>query len=318
MSPKNNSNDDVFSTTRMSLGEHLDELRGCLIKSLYGIAVAFVICLFFGNKIFSFLAQPLLLALQTSNLDRQLYATSLPEYFIAWIKVAFYSSLFLSAPWVFHHIWNFIAAGLYPKEKRFVHSFVPFSAFLFILGGAFFVVVVAPIAFNFFIAFASNMKTPEVYDNPLNRLIMRMYEKNNAGSSDRSTDQTDAALETNPAEENITDKEEEEEAKPLIKLIPKVDQYVSLVIVLALAFSIAFQMPLVVFLLGKVGLVRVETFGKVRKFVLLGIVTFSAIMTPPDPVSQILLSIPMYLLYEVGILLLRIKPRKHSVPRDRE
>lgn len=306
MSQSNNkeNNNDVFSKTRMGLGDHLEELRSCIIKSLYGIAAAFAICLLFGNHIFSFLAQPLLLALDISGLDRQLYATSLPEFFIAWIKVAFYSSLFVSAPWVFKQLWGFIGSGLYPKEKKFVSTFVPFSAFLFILGGAFFIVVVAPIAFNFFIGITSNIKAPEISDNPMNRLLLKMYEKESPTLNKASDSSADVV------------EPEEKEERPLIKLIPKVDQYVTLVIVLALAFSIAFQMPLVVFFLGRIGLVRVETFRTVRKYVLLGIVAFSAIMTPPDPMSQILLSIPMYLLYEVGILLLRAWPPRTAVPRE--
>jgi sec-independent protein translocase protein TatC len=291
---------DIFSETRMNLGGHLDELRSCLIKSLYGLVAAFAICLLFGNQIFSFLAQPLLLALDIAEMDRQLYTTSLPEYFITWIKVSFYTAIFLSAPWVFRQLWSFIASGLYPKEKKFVNTFVPFSAILFILGGAFFVMVVAPIAFSFFISVTSNIKAPEVSDNFVNRLLLKMY--------DKESPTLNKNFETNDVAEN--------EEAPLIKLIPKVDQYVSLVIVLALAFSIAFQMPLVVFFLGKIGLVRVETLRQVRKYVLLGIVIFSAVMTPPDPISQILLSIPMYLLYEVGIILLRIWPPRGALPRQ--
>lgn len=305
-SNKKTTDNDVFSDTRMNLGDHLNELRSCLIKSLYGIAAAFAICLLFGNHIFSFLAQPLLIALEKWGLDRQLYATSLPEYFIAWIKVAFYTSLFLSAPWVFKQLWGFIGSGLYPKEKKFVSTFVPFSAFLFILGGAFFITIVGPLAFSFFIGITSNIKAPDISDSFMYRIL-------------KDTSDKDSPTLSESPDDNLTvEDEEEEKEQPLIKLIPKVDQYVTLVIVLALAFSIAFQMPLVVFFLGRIGLVRLETFRSVRKYVLLGIVAFSAVMTPPDPMSQILLSIPMYLLYEVGIVFLRIWPPRTAVPRSSE
>ena len=86
--------------------------------------------------------------------------------------------------------------------------------------------------------------------------------------------------------------------------------YISLTITLALAFGLAFQMPLAVFLLGRLGMVELATFCAVRKYVLFGIFIAAALLTPPDIISQIALGVPMYILYELGILLLRIWPRK--------
>jgi len=319
----------------MSLGEHLDELRSRLLKTIYGIVAALVVCLIFGNEIFGFLAQPLLLALESAGKEPEIYVQSLPEAFITYIKVALFSAIFLSAPWTFYQLWGFIGVGLYKKEKRFVNVFVPFSSVMFILGGAFFITIVAPISFNFFIAFGSNIRTPELSDNLITRTMRKAFTKkqeenpNSPAENGDTKNQTDLekliqALQKDPGLSAQT-KEAlgavivgDENSKPsLIKPIFTFQKYVSLVLILALAFSLAFQMPLVVLCLGRLGLVRIETLRSVRKYVLLGIVTLSAIMTPPDIISQVFLSVPMYVLYEFGIILVRFWPKKSdTVPRS--
>ena len=80
--------------------------------------------------------------------------------------------------------------------------------------------------------------------------------------------------------------------------------------VLALAFGVAFQMPLVVFFLGRLQFVQISTFKANRKFVVFSLVIVAALMTPPDIISQVALVVPMYLLYELGILMVWIWPPK--------
>lgn len=297
----NSKNNDIFQTTRMSLGAHLDELRRRLIKALYGLGVALVVCLIFREEIVSFVAQPLLWTLKANGLDPILYATNLPEFFMSVIWICVIAALFISAPWVFWHLWGFIAAGLYPREKRFVHMFMPTSAALFIVGGLFFICIAAPLCFNFFIEFAADFDTPKLDEqNGVAKYVLRILSK-------EPTDTTDTEI-PEPNAENIQES--------MFELIPKIDQYVSLVMILGLAFGISFQMPLIVFFLGRVGIVKVPGLQEKRKYVLLGVFAFSAFMTPPDPLSMIALGVPMYVLYEVGILMLRIWPPATSVPRD--
>ncbi len=304
MSETKKNTEAIFDETRMSLGQHLDELRSRIIKCLYGIAVAFVVCLIFCSEIISFLAQPLLWALDANGLDKQMYVTALPEFFLTYIKISLYASIFLVAPWIFYQLWGFIATGLYPMEKKFVNTFVPFSAILFLMGGLFFITVVAPITCNFFIDFASEIKTPELNDNFTTRWLNKVFDKDVDLTTPENVTPTPPPT-TTPNEQNS-----------LIRLIPKLDQYVSLVMLLALAFSIGFQMPLVVFFLGRLGLVRIETFCEVRKYVLLGIFVLSAVMTPPDIISQVALSLPMYVLYELGIVMLRFRAKSIGLPRE--
>jgi sec-independent protein translocase protein TatC len=88
--------------------------------------------------------------------------------------------------------------------------------------------------------------------------------------------------------------------------------YVSFIAVMTLVFGLAFQSPLVIFVLIKTGVVEIETLRKSRKFVVLAVVIIAAIATPgPDPFSQIALAIPLYLLFELGILLCRLTDRKN-------
>ena len=79
--------------------------------------------------------------------------------------------------------------------------------------------------------------------------------------------------------------------------------YISFVTMLMLVFGIAFQTPIAIFFLNRTGLVSIEGLRKSRKFVLLGIFVVAAMATPPDVVSQVTLGIPLYLLFELGIVL---------------
>ena len=89
--------------------------------------------------------------------------------------------------------------------------------------------------------------------------------------------------------------------------------YVSFVTTLMLVFGIAFQTPIAIFFLNRTGLVAIDALRKSRKFVLLGIFIVAAIATPPDVVSQITLALPLYLLFELGILLSSFANRRKKL-----
>ena len=300
--------EDLLAETRMSFGEHLEELRSRLLKSIYGILIGLGVCLYFGGDIFSFLAQPLLVALQSAHLEPQIYVTSLPESFVTYIKVCFYSGIFLASPWVFYQLWIFVAAGLYPHEKRYVHMVMPFSAILFLLGGAFSIWLVAPLSCSYFIKFGTNIPVPEISRNFIYRALTPDADDSRDSETTGPNSPADEITKNTSAEAHSSS--EKQNQKPLIKPWFTLQKYVSLIIVLALAFGVAFQMPLVVFFLGRLSLVRLSTLRSVRKYVFFGIVIISAVMTPPDVLSQIAMAIPMYALYELGLLLLRIWPAR--------
>lgn len=254
MGDANKKHDPLNST--MSLGDHLEELRMRLLLALAGLVVGSVICLFFGPKIIAFIQKPY------NNLmpDRSLSALAPADAFIGYMKISLISGLILSSPWVFYQLWMFVAAGLYPNEKRYVHLAVPFCASLFVAGALFFIYIVAPISLAFFLKFGD-----------------------------------------------------------IINVTPNwtFQKYVSFVTILMLVFGVAFQTPIAIFFLNKTGLVSLQALRRSRKFVLLGIFVVAAMATPPDVVSQITLALPLYLLFELGILLSYFVNRRKRLKNGR-
>ncbi|MCW5722185.1 MAG: twin-arginine translocase subunit TatC [Devosia sp.] len=90
-----------------------------------------------------------------------------------------------------------------------------------------------------------------------------------------------------------------------IKLLARVSEYLGLAMTLILAFGICFQLPVVLTLLAQIDLINVESLKKGRRYAIVGILVVAAFITPPDPISQIGLAIPMYGLYELSILSVR-------------
>jgi|TARA_Y100000389_G_C17391930_1_gene480355 sec-independent protein translocase protein TatC len=98
-----------------------------------------------------------------------------------------------------------------------------------------------------------------------------------------------------------------------IQLEAKVNEYLSLIMRLILAFGVCFQLPVALTLMARVGLVSSEGLKKNRKYVMVGVFAVAAILTPPDPISQIGLGIPILLLYELSIIAVSfIEKRKNS------
>jgi len=92
---------------------------------------------------------------------------------------------------------------------------------------------------------------------------------------------------------------------------PDIEAYVSFVMTMFLAFGITFEVPVVVVILVRMGLVTVAKLREIRGYVVVGAFVIAAVVTPPDVVSQFMLAVPLCVLYEVGILFARgIKPRK--------
>jgi sec-independent protein translocase protein TatC len=140
---------DYLNST-MSLGDHLEELRMRLIYAIGGIVVFAVLGLIFGSKIIAFIEIPYI---SVMGQEARLQTLAPADGFISYIKIALIAGLIFSSPWVFYHLWMFIAAGLYPHEKRYVYLAAPFSAGLFICGAAFFIFFVAPFTLKFLVKF---------------------------------------------------------------------------------------------------------------------------------------------------------------------
>ena len=93
---------------------------------------------------------------------------------------------------------------------------------------------------------------------------------------------------------------------------PDIEQYLSFVMTMFIAFGVTFEVPVVVVLLVKVGIVTVAQLRQVRRYVIVGAFVVAAVVTPPDVVSQIMLAVPMCLLYEAGVLIASFMERKSA------
>ena len=94
-----------------------------------------------------------------------------------------------------------------------------------------------------------------------------------------------------------------------VRMMTDMTQYMDFAVLMFFAFGIAFEIPVATVLLVRTGLVRRETLTSNRGYVILGIFIVAAFLTPPDPISQTLMAIPMYLLYEAGVLMSRLLVR---------
>ena len=101
-----------------------------------------------------------------------------------------------------------------------------------------------------------------------------------------------------------------------IELLPRVSEYLSLVMTLVLAFGVAFQLPIVLTLLGKIGVISADQLRKGRKYAIVGVVTLAAIFTPPDPFSQLGLALPMIALYELSVWLVAMAEKTRREKED--
>lgn len=243
------------SNPTMSLGDHLEELRYRVILAVIGLAVALVASLFFGKTIISFLEKPYFMAM---GKDARMQVLGPAEGFISYMNISLVTGVIIASPWIFYQLWMFVAAGLYPHEKRYVYLAVPFSAALFITGALFFIFVIAPITLKMLVLF--------------NKQVLEV-------------------------DSNFT-----------------FQKYISLITVMMLVFGLTFQTPIAVFFLNKIGLLSLDALYKSRRFVILGVIVAAAAATPgSDMFSLFALAIPMYLLFELGILLCYFFNRKQNI-----
>ncbi|MEW5734693.1 MAG: twin-arginine translocase subunit TatC [Thermodesulfobacteriota bacterium] len=230
----------VEDDARMTLIEHLEELRLRLMYSLIAVAVGFVICYAFRERIFVLLARPLFSAMKNDKL----IFTSLTEPFFVYLKAAGVGGVMLALPVILYQVWRFVAPGLYAKERRLVLPLV-FLSTLFFLGGA---------SFGYFVVF------------PMGFSVLLNF----AGSH--------------------------------MEALPSVKEYFSLAVLMLFAFGLIFELPLVIVAFVRFGLVSVTSLRKNRKYAILAFFIVGAILTPPDPLSQVAMAVPLCVLYELSIL----------------
>ena len=145
---------------RMSLIEHLQELRTRLIRAFIAIGLGFIVAYLVADPLFRMLTWPIR---EVSGGKVLLIGTGVGEAFYTKIKVALIAGLFIASPAVFYEIWKFIAPGLYETERRMAKPFVLFATLFFVLGGYFCWAVVFKVGYSFFLAqYASIGVTPTI------------------------------------------------------------------------------------------------------------------------------------------------------------
>jgi sec-independent protein translocase protein TatC len=152
---KNNTREEE----KMSLTSHLEELKTRLIRVLIVVGSGFGVCYMFKEWSFRVITKPLVDVMPAQS---SLIFTGLPEAFFIHMKIAFFASLLITAPYTLFEIWRFVSPGLYRNEKKYVFPFIFFSSLLFGSGVLFGYFVALPPAFAFFVSFSSDALKPMI------------------------------------------------------------------------------------------------------------------------------------------------------------
>ncbi|MFZ5751505.1 MAG: twin-arginine translocase subunit TatC [Pseudomonadota bacterium] len=267
---------DDIDDSAAPLIEHLAELRTRLIWSVLAFFVAMVACFAVWNPIFNFLTQPICHALEARDQACSLVLIKLQEGFFVAINISLFGGLVLSFPIIAYQLWRFVAPGLYKSEKNAFLPFLIASPVMFALGAVFAFYVVLPIAFDFFLGFQQGPLVPAPADAP---------------------PAAPAAPGAVPAG---------------ILFQGSVQEYVGLTMKFIIAFGLCFQLPVLLTLMGKAGLVSSKGLASIRKYAVVVILVVAALVTPPDLMSQLIMFFAIYPLYEVSIFLIRRIERKRE------
>ncbi len=227
-----------------SLIGHLVELRRRLLRGVVMLVLVFVALLPVANRLYTWLAAPMLAKMPAGA---TLLAIDPLSPFFTPIKVAFFTALVLSMPFLIYQAWAFVAPGLYRHEKKLALPLLGSAVLLFYAGCAFAYYLVLPMVFGFI--------------------------------------------------ERVT---------PVgVQATPDIAHYLDFVLVLFVAFGASFEVPVVVVVLVLLGIVSPAQLKQARGYVVVAIFIIAAVITPPDAISQLMLAIPMMLLYEVGVFAAR-------------
>ena len=177
------------------------------------------------------------------------------EGFLVWLKAGIFTGLTLAGPWIFFQLWSFVATGLYPHEKKYIHLFLPISIVLFISGVllAFFFVFQPVLGFLFSFNRAMGIE-PDM----------------------------------------------------------RINDWLSFVMFLPLGFGTAFQLPLVMLFMNRIGLFQIADYLSKWRIAVMIIFVLAMFLTPADPISMLLLAVPLTGLYFLGIGLCKWMPRAEN------
>ncbi|HYP87094.1 MAG TPA: twin-arginine translocase subunit TatC [Polyangiaceae bacterium] len=236
----------------MTLWEHLEELRGRIVRMAAAFLIGAGICWYFKENIMAWVTKPYLEAWVRGGHSGppSLHFGSPAALFIAYIRLAALSGLVFALPIILYQVWAFIAPGLYAREKKFAIPFVVSSVGLFLAGGYFGWAVAFPAAFDFLINFKEDLP--------------------NGGLR--------------------------------IEATVMVGDYIEFVTRMFIAFGATAELPILSVFLTVAGLITHRHLIKFFRYFIVVAFIISAVLTPPDPMSQILMAVPLIALYGVSIV----------------
>ena len=268
--------EDHMDESSAPLIEHLTELRSRLIRSVAAFVIAMLFCFIFAGYLLDFLLLPIEKTMrELGNPNPVMQYTAPQEYFFTLLRIAMVGGLALGFPVIATQLWRFVAPGLYRNEKSAFLPFIVASPALFMIGEMFAHLIVTPLAMRFFLGFAD-------LPSMLSPLL--------TGAENISENKTGIDIVFNG----------------------KVNETLDITLKLIVAFGLCFQLPVLLTLMGKAGLIDADGLRRVRKYAVVGILTLAAVVTPPDVITQVILFVAVYGLYEISILLVA------RVDRDRE
>lgn len=154
---------DPYAEARMTVLEHLSELRKRVIYAFIFVFAGFAISWMFREQLFEFLMAPL----RETDVDTaltEMHHKDLAEPFFALLKASIFGGVVLAAPALIYQVWAFIAPALYPEEKKFAVPFVGFASMFFFVGSGFCYYLVMPFGYKFLLGF-TEVSTPELMMN---------------------------------------------------------------------------------------------------------------------------------------------------------
>lgn len=313
----------------MPFGEHLDELRRRLGFALLGLVPILIGALVVGKQVIGFLMHPVENALIENGQSGRLQVTGPLESFNSYFYVALVLTVMAGAPWLLFQLWMFIAPGLYARERRFAYILTPLSLVLTVLSALFTYYIMVPVILDFFVKWNASFPVQRVATAPLPEGTTLPAFPLLAGDPP-SPQPGQIWINTRINELRICVAAAGGAANgPLIRgttLVTdtllrqefKVSQTIDMLFNFALAFAAGFQMPVVVLVLGWVGVVTPALLSRYRKHAIMVCAILGAALTPGDPVSMVFMTVPLIILFELGILLLKWFPASRVAGEEPE
>ena len=260
--------DSEVESSAAPLIEHLAELRTRLIRAVLAFVVGMLISYSVSEPIFDFLASPICKQLIEATGECGLIFTGLQKGFTTALRISMFGGFVIAFPIIGWQLWQFVAPGLYAKEKGAFLPFLLASPVLFLIGASFAFYAVLPLAFDFFLGYQSfGSDGVEALDGP---------------------------------------------AAVGITFLGTIDEYLGLTMKFVLAFGLTFQLPVLMTLLAKAGMLSAKALTSTRKYAVVAILGLAAIITPPDVVTQVIMFTVIYGLYELSIVLVKMVDRQRE------